>query len=132
MPPVQDKDLAASAIEGSFDRTKLFAGDSPVNTDDGYVVASGQGAVPKYSVVAVLTATGKLVKHNPAGADGSQNAIGITTQAVDASAADQKVAIYTAGTFNAAALTWNVATDTMAERKAAFARTAIQIGTIRL
>lgn len=132
MPEIVNKDLAAGQIEQSFDRIKLFAGDSPVNTDDGYVVASGQGVTPKYSVVAVLAATGKLVKHNPAGNDGSQFAVGITTQPVDATATDRKVAIYTSGTFNAAALTWNAATDTMAERKAAFARTPIQIGTIRL
>lgn len=128
MPPVIDKDLAAGGVANSFDPVQLFAGDSPVNTDDGYVVASGQGVVPKYSVVAVLTSSGKLVKHAPAASDGSQNAIGITTQRVDATSADQKVAIYTAGTFNHNALVWNAASDTVAERKAAFARTPIQIG----
>ena len=129
---IVDKDLAAGAIEGTFSPTQLLAGDAEVNTDDGYVVANGQGVVPKYSVVAVLTASGKLVKHNPAGADGSQNAIGITTQAVNAAAADQHVAIYVGGVFNHEALTWAAATDTLAKRKAVFARTPIQIGSVRL
>lgn len=129
---VVDKDLAAGAIEGSFNRTKLFAGDSPVNTDDGYVVASGQGALPKYSVVGILTASGKLAKHTPGASDGSQVAVGITTQAVDATSADKKVAIYKSGTFNHAALTWHASTATLAARKAVFERTPIQIGSIRL
>lgn len=132
MPEIVDKDLAAGAIEGSFDRIKLFAGDSPVNTDDGYVVASGQGVVAKYTVVGIITASGKLAKHTPGATDGSQIAVGITTQAVNATAADQKVAIYKAGTFNHLALTWHASLTTLAQRKAVFERTPIQIGSIRL
>lgn len=130
---IRDKDLVAGfTSEGSYSPTQLFAGDSDVVTDDGYVVASGQGVVPKYSVVAILTASGKLVKHNPAGNDGSQFAIGITTQAANATSADAKVAIYKAGYFNHAALTWNASTTTLALRKAVFERTSVNIGSVRL
>lgn len=129
---ITDKDLAADATVGSYSPTQLFAGDVDVISDDGRVVASGQGVLPKYSVVAVLTSTGKLVKHAPAAADGSQVAVGITTQAVNTTSGDQKVAIYVAGYFNVAALTWAAATSTLALQKAAFARTSINVGAVRL
>lgn len=130
---IQDKDLVAGfTSQGSYSPTQLFAGDADVVTDDGHVVASGQGVVPKYSVVGIVTATGKLAKHNPGAGDGSQIAVGITTQAVDATSADAKVAIYKAGYFNHAALTWNAATTTLAARKAVFERTPVKIGSVRL
>lgn len=109
----------------------LFAGEAPVVTDDGYVVASGQNVVAKYTVVGRVTASGKLAKHNPSATDGSQTAIGITTQPVDATSADQKVAIYTGGYFNHAALTWHASLTTLAARKNVFVRTPIHIGEVK-
>ena len=108
----------------------LFAGEAEVVTDDSYVVASGQGVVAKYTVVGKITASGKLAKHNPGASDGSQVAIGITTQAVDATSADQKVAVYVGGFFNHTALTWHATLTTEAARKAVFERTPVRIGSI--
>jgi hypothetical protein len=131
--PIVDKDLAAGVdVVGSTDPIQLFAGDKEIVTDDNYVVANGQGVLPKYSVVAILTSSGKLVKHVPGASDGSQIAVGITTQKVDATSADAKVAIYKSGFFNHLALTWHANTNTLALRKAVFERTPIAIGSVRL
>ena len=127
---ISDKDLAGDSITGTFSPIPLWAGDAEVVTDDNYVVASGQGIVPKYTVVSLVS--GKLVKHNPAGADGSQTAIGILTQAVNATAADAKVAIYVSGFFNHVALIWAAATSTFALRQAVFTGKTIRIGKVSL
>ena len=127
---ISDKDLAGDSTIGTFSPIPLWAGDATIVTDDNYVVASGQGIVPKYSVVGLVG--GKLVKHNPAGVDGSQNAIGILTQAVNATAADAKVAIYVSGFFNHLALTWAAATSTFALRQAVFVGKNIRIGKVGL
>lgn len=127
---ISDKDLAGDSTIGAYYPIELWAGDADVVTDDGYVVASGQGVVPKYSVVSLVG--GKLVKHNPAGADGSQNAMGILTQAVNATAADAKVAIYVSGFFNHVALIWAAATTTLALRRAVFLGSKIIIGQVVL
>lgn len=125
------EDLASGGdIVTSNTPENLFAGEAEIVTDENYVVASGQGAVAKYTVVGKITASGKLAKHNPGASDGSQVAIGITTQAVDATSADQKVAIYVGGFFNHTALTWHASLTTEAARKAVFERTPIRIGSI--
>ena len=128
---IVDKDLAGSEIVGSFTPTPLFAGDADVVTEEGII---DTGVLAKYTVLGKITATGKLVALNPAGADGSQIAYGVLTQAVDATAADVRAGVYVAGFFNDAALVWPVhaSYDTLIERQAAFARTPIRIGTVRL
>lgn len=128
---VVDKDLAGGEVFGAMNVTPLFAGQAPVVTEEAIV---DTGVLAKYTVVGKITATGKVVALNPAASDGSQIAHGILTQAVDATAADVRAAIYTAGFFNDAALVWPVgaAYDTLIERQAAFARTPIRIGTVRL
>ena len=127
---ISDKDLAGDFTIGAYNDVPLWAGDAEVITDDDYVVASGQGVVPKYSVMALLS--GKLVKHAPAAADGSQTAVGILTQAVNATLADAKVAIYVSGFFNADALVWAAATNTLALRRAAFLGKTIRISDVGL
>jgi len=126
-----DKDLAGSEIVGSFTPTPLFAGESATVTEEGII---DTGVLAKYTVLGKITATGKLVILNPAAVDGSQVAYGILTQAVDATAADVRAGVYVGGFFNDAALVWPVHTslDTLIERQAAFARTPIRIGTVRL
>lgn len=129
--PIVDKDLATSELVGTFSQTPLFAGDADVTTEEGII---DTGVLAKYTVLGRITATGKLVALNPAGADGSQVAYGILTQAVDATAADVRAGVYVGGFFNDAALVWPVhaSLDTLIERQAAFARTPIHIGTVRL
>ncbi len=101
---------------------QLFAGDRPVTTDQ---ASTGATALAALVVIGRITATGKIVPHAPAAVDGSQNAMGITAQAIPANTTGP---IYTGGSFNMDVLVWNAATDTVDERKAAFDGTAIQIG----
>lgn len=126
-----DKDLAADNLITPASQTPLFAGDSPVVTEEAIL---DTGDLAKHTVVGRLTATGKIVALNPTvdPADGSEIAYGIMTQAADATSADQKVAVYTAGFFNHAALAWPASLDTLEKRKTAFQGTMIKIGSIRL
>lgn len=128
---VVDKDLAGGEVFGAVNVTQLRAGDDPLKTEEGII---DTGVLAKYTVLGKITATGKLVALTPGAVDGSQIAYGILTQAVDASAADVRAGIYVGGYFNDAALVWPVdaAYDTLIERQAAFARTPIRIGTVRL
>lgn len=127
-----DKDLASDELVGSSSPTPLFAGDADVVTEEAIL---DTGNLAKYTVVGRVTATGKIIACDPAAVDGSQTPIGILTQAADATAADKRVAIFTAGFFNHAALVWAAATNTLALRQAAFrAGTGhqIRIGSVRL
>lgn len=120
-----DSDLAASTSVGTYTPTQLFAGDkAPITTD---YPAAAATVLEKNRVVGVVTATGLIVPHDPAAVDGSQVAVGIVCQPKAAGSAQKQVSIYVEGAFNHAALVWNAATDTVAERKAAFARTGILI-----
>lgn len=130
MPPIIDNDLAYGGVAGTFDPVQLFAGDAPIVTAE-ETVASGQGVLAKYTVVA-KNAAGKLVVLAPAAVDGTEIAVGITTQRVDATSGDVRVAMYKAGFFNHLALVWPAATNTLTLRKAAFERTPIMIGAVRL
>lgn len=129
--PAIDKDMATSEIVGTQTILPLFAGEADVTTEEGVV---DTGVLAKYTVVGKITATGKLVALTPGASDGSQVAYGILTQAVDATSANVNVGVYVGGFFNDAALVWpnNTAYDTLIERQAAFARTPIRIGTVRL
>lgn len=127
-----DKDLAADSLITPASQTPLLAGDSEIITEEGIV---DTGNLAKYTVVGRVTATGKLVAHAPAASDGSEKAIGILTQAANATSADVKVAIYTGGFFNHEALVWDASLTTLAARQAAFRATtghSIRIGSIRL
>jgi hypothetical protein len=120
-----DSDLAANRDVGTYTPFQLFAGEvDPVTTD--YPCAAAT-TLEKYRVVGVIAATGLIVPHDPAASDGSQFAVGIACQPKAATTGNKQVSIYVAGCFNHAALVWNAATDTVAERKAAFARTPILI-----
>jgi Bacteriophage lambda head decoration protein D len=97
----------------------LFAGSAEVATKPA-VLASGQGTVVLGQVLGMVTATGKLAKHNPGATDGSQVAVGIAAFPVDATAADANLSIYIAGEFALDALVYHATTDTVAERLACF------------
>lgn len=101
----------------------LFAGDSKTVTGQGEF---GED-VAIFTPIARQTADGKLYAWDPAAADGTENALFITAQAVDVS--EQAVGpYYEGGYFNHEALNWPAAIDTLAERKAAFDGTPISIG----
>lgn len=127
-----DKDLASSELVGTQSVTQLHAGDADVITEEAVL---DTGNLAKYTVVGRLTATGKVVALDPAAIDGSEKAIGILTHAADATSADQRVAIYTAGFFNHAALVWPASLDTLAKRQAALRATTghqLRVGSVRL
>lgn len=121
---------AGDEIVGTQTPEHLFAGDAPVVTEEAIL---DTGNLAKHTVVGRLTATGKIVAANPVAdpADGSEIAYGITTQAADATSADQKVGVYTAGFFNHEALVWPASLDTLVKRQTAFQGTMIKIGSVR-
>lgn len=57
---------------------------------DAITIASGAGILKIGTVLGKITASGKYVLHNNAGADGSENAAAILAEAVDATAADMQ------------------------------------------
>ena len=107
---------------------QIFAGSAEVTTNR----AQG-GTNVKLAVLTVIALVGdKIVQYNPAGSDGSEVAAGILAAPLDTTAATGVAGswapYYTGGDFNHAALVWPAATDTLAERRAAFAST----GTIKV
>ena len=101
-----------------------FAGSSDIVTKPD-TLASGQN-LAQYAVVARITASGLLTVWNPAGNNGSQYAVGILCNAINASGGNKACEIYTGGSFNTAALVWPGGT-TDAQKASAFDRTNIQV-----
>ena len=110
---------------------QIFAGSAEVTTNR----AQG-GTNVKLAALTVIALVGdKIVQYNPAGSDGSEVAAGILAAPLDTTAATgvagSWASYYTGGDFNHAALVWPAATDTLAERRAAFASTGtIKISTV--
>jgi hypothetical protein len=118
IPAGNDSTTLAPAIQ-------LFAGEAPITTNR----AEGGTNVnlAQYTVIAIVG--DKIVQYNPAGSDGSEKAAGILATPLNTNAGAGGVAgswapYYTGGDFNHAALVWPAATDTFAERRAAFAPTS--------
>lgn len=116
-----------NASAGSNTDPDLFAGESPVVTTSLPLAAST--AVARYQVLA-KNSSGNLVLHAPAATDGTEIAICIAVEAVASSGSVQNIPVFTAGFFNHEMLVWHADTNTLAERRAAFDRTMIQIGSI--
>lgn len=123
MATINDIHMASGPNEEAYVPPQLRAGDGPFNTLP-VTVLTGQ-VLEQYEVVARVTASGKVVAWDPAGADGSELALGVTCYAVDATAADVEAAIYVSGFFNTDALVWPAAATDL-EKAAAFDRTAIK------
>jgi hypothetical protein len=104
----------------------LLSGSAEIITEGGYTV--GATAIAALRTVGVVTATGLLVPHNPAAADGSQNLIGAMVYAGAANSTGNSV--YVAGQFNHDALTWDATLTTLALRRAQCRRTAFFVGSI--
>tara|TARA_R110001583_G_scaffold34551_1_gene115868 strand:- start:18064 stop:18417 length:354 start_codon:yes stop_codon:yes gene_type:complete len=101
-----------------------ITGSDPMQTTRG-TVASGQN-LAKYAPLGQVTATGKFVIWNPAGADGSENAVRLAPHAVDASAADTDAQLIKSGTFNPELVAWP-GTPTAAQKAIAFVGTPISL-----
>ena len=110
---------------------QIFAGSAEIVTNR----AQG-GTNVKLDALSVIALVGdKIVQYNPAGSDGSEVAAGILAAPLDTTAATGVAGswapYYTGGDFNHAALVWPAVTDTLAERRAAFASTGtIKISTV--
>lgn len=125
MPPSLPDLLAGSEDLGNWAPTQIFSGEADIVSDGDPV-----GAVfPIYAVVA-KNATGQLVPFNPTAAPVGDNpapetiAIGIAAQA---GVLNTFAPYYVGGVFNPDALVWPASVTTLAQRKAVFARTNIQI-----
>lgn len=94
----------------SYTELPLVTGGFPTYAEP-ETVKSGEGVLPKGTVMGRITATGKWVKSLKASNDGSEVARGILPEQVDATAADVKAPVYKAGTFNPAALTFGAGHD---------------------
>lgn len=119
-----DKTLAGNGDIGSFTPEQLFAGEANVRTSRGRFAA---GLVFAQFEVVAKNAAGQFVKLTQAGGGAiADNAEAITEHAIDTSAAGYNAAadgpVYEEGVYNHEILVWPAAYDTLAERKAAFAR----------
>lgn len=119
------QDLAADTTLGTFTPVQLYAGESDIVTN--YYDAAAGVAFGKYEVFAV-DATGKAIKYDNAGASPANVAVGITAQAI---AAGARGPAFVGGSFNHAALTWPAGLTTFPLRRAAFARTNINIAELK-
>lgn len=83
---------------------------------DNIKIASGAGKVVAGAVLGKVTASGKFLPHNPGASDGTQTAIAVLLDAVDATSADAAcVAITRDAEVKAAELTYHASTDTAPE-----------------
>lgn len=110
--------LAAFASE-AFTEEELITGDFTIQTTT-ETLLDQNAELPAYTVVGRITASGKVTKCNPGASDGSQYPIGITCAVAPDTGADQSVAIYRAGCFNPARLTWHAGFTTDLQKRIAF------------
>jgi hypothetical protein len=88
---------------------------------DDITVISGQN-LALGAVLGKITASGKYTAYNTAGADGSQNAAGILTAAVNATAGDTAgVAIVRHAVISKEALAWGASVTTTGHKDTAYA-----------
>lgn len=88
-------------------------------------ILSGQVLAAR-TVVGRVTASGKIVICDPAASDGSQNALGILVNAIDATGADKAGSIYIGGNFNRSLCVWHAGFTTDVLKAKAFDRTNIK------
>lgn len=113
--------LAMSDSQDLTPEAGLFAGSAEITTNR----AQGTAAtvLAKHTVIGLVD--DKIVAWNPAGNNGSEEAVGILCEALDTTTNPGSWApYYTGGDFNHDALVWPVAIDTLAERRAVFAATS--------
>jgi len=122
--------IASGPDTQTYTPYQLLAGDTPLVATAPDTLASGQN-LAQNTVVARITASGLLTVLTPGAATGAEIAVGILAYAVDASGGNSACVIYKAGCFNAAALVWPAAIDTLAERQAAFDKSPIVIKNLR-
>lgn len=128
-----DKSLAGSGTLGDYTPVQLFAGEQDVVTDRALCAA---GLIFAQFEVVAVDATDQIIKYDPAAAAGAPEGqpVGALLHAMNTSATGTNepswCPYYSGGFFNHEALVWPAGTDTLAQRKAAFKRTNISIGTV--
>lgn len=113
----------------TYQSDQLYIDDSE-RSSASVTVASGQN-LSQYQVVGVVKATGLVVAHNPAAADGSEKAVYIMPYAVDATGGAVACSAYNKGGYNADLLVWHANVNTLEKRQGAFAGTGISVGKLR-
>lgn len=105
---------------------QLFAGDGPIRTKPG-VFATGLNLAAN-TVIARNTTSGQLVQWAPAGADGTNIALGVTCEAVNTTspAGAASHPYYISGDFNIDALVWPGGA-TATQKELAFDRSPISV-----
>lgn len=88
-------------------------------------IASGQN-LPANTPLGQVTATGKFVECNPSATNGSQTAVYLTAQAVDASGGDTQAQVIKSGTFDPEQLKWHANFDAT-KKLTAFVGTPISL-----
>lgn len=85
-------------------------------------IVSGAGVIPIFRVLGRITASGLLTNYNPAGADGSQTAVAVAAESVDATSGARAITVidWTA-TFARQCLSWGAGVTTDAHRETAIA-----------
>ena len=113
----------AGTESSSFTQSNLFAGDGPIRTRAGEF-ASGL-TLAANAVIARNTTSGLLVQWAPAGATGTNVAVGVTCEAIDTTGGAAFHPYHLSGDFNIAALVWPTSTDD--EKEMAFDRSPITV-----
>lgn len=113
--PYGDVGFASFEQGVTFNSQELFSGPTPLVVTRDYPVAADT-TLAAFSVVG-LNGTGKVVL---AEQDGAPQAIGITTGPIVPGVGTTSVALFIAGNFNPAALTWDASFTTDAHKRAAF------------
>lgn len=91
---------------GTRSYDNLIAGSAVETVSTGYILLTGQ-VVVRGQMMGRITATGKWKKYQSASVDGSEIPRGVSAEAIDATAADKKIVIYTTGEFNKNALVFD-------------------------
>lgn len=119
--PITNNDLAEGVtLEGTYSHTQLYAGESDIHTQDA-LIAEGAGDVAKYTLLMEPIAGGPSLPATTAALTaGTHRISGVSSQPVSAPAGqgNKQVAIFTAGTFNEAAITWPAGVATKQARRA--------------
>ncbi len=109
----------ASYQSEAFTEEELITGDFTIQTET-ETLADQNAELPAYTVLGRITASGKLTKCDSGASDGSQNPIAISCAVAPDVGGDQSLAVYAAGCFNPARLTWHSSFTTAAQKKIAF------------
>lgn len=118
--------IAQGSVD-TYDPKDQYAGEADIVSQSG-TVASGND-VERLTVLGRITASGFFAPYDPAATDGTEVALRIAAEAINASAADVEGPMYTGGVFNIDELVWPAgATDL--QKQAAFDGTNISVNTV--